>query len=117
VDYLINQPSPFGSKYYNQKGWAGLHRHLRRKELVDYLMHYVYCLQSRSHDYFYIGCTDSLDGRIAEHNEGKTQSTKHYAPFRLVYYEADLSEKDAINREHMLQHHGSVKGHLKNRLK
>ena len=81
-------------------------------------MYYVYILQSkRKNDYIYVGNTNDLKRRVKEHNNGNNHSTKHYAPFRLVYYEAYLDQKDAFNREYKLKHHGSVIGHLNKRLK
>lgn len=55
--------------------------------------------------------------RFAQHNNKKVLSTKHYAPFKLIYYEAYASRKDALERESKLKHHGSVIGHLKKRIK
>jgi predicted GIY-YIG superfamily endonuclease len=43
-------------------------------------------------------------------------STKFYAPLNLVYYEAYLDKRDALNREKALKHHGSIIGLLKKRL-
>jgi len=80
-------------------------------------MHYVYFIKSIKNNFFYIGSTDNLVERIKEHNKGKVLSTKHYAPFKLIYYEAYFSKKDALIRECLLKHHGSSKGHLKKRIK
>ena len=81
-------------------------------------MHYVYVLQSEKRSsYIYVGNTSDLKRRLKEHNNGSTHSTKCYAPFKLVYYEAYLDRKDALEREDKLKHHGSVIGHLKKRLK
>ncbi len=80
-------------------------------------MHYIYVLQSQKYDYIYIGNTKDLQRRFAEHNNGEVYATKRYLPFRLVYYEAYLHSADALIRECKLKHHGSVKGHLKRRLK
>ncbi len=81
-------------------------------------MHYIYLLQSKKiTDYIYIGNTDNLKRRLVEHNNGNNYSTKHYAPFRLTYYEAYSSRKDAFDREYKLKHYGSTLGHLKKRLR
>ena len=79
-------------------------------------MHYVYLIQSVQHDFIYVGQTDDLKRRFAEHNAKKNIATKYYAPFNLVYYEAYISKKDALIRENMLKHKGSSIGHLKRRL-
>jgi len=79
-------------------------------------MYYVYLLKSVKNDFFYIGRTADLKRRFIEHNTGMSMATKNYAPFKLVYYEAYSSQKDAIIRENKLKHHGSVIGHLKKRV-
>lgn len=65
---------------------------------------------------FYIGFTNDLRKRFTEHNEGKVFSTRDRGPLRLIYYEACLNEKNAIQREKYLK---SGIGHkwLKNRIK
>ena len=79
-------------------------------------MYYVYFLKSRKSDFFYVGSTHDLRERFREHNQRKNRSTKYYAPFKLIYYEAYLSKKDALLREEKLKHHGAVIGHLKKRV-
>ena len=64
----------------------------------------------------YIGSTDDLKRRFSEHNSGTQKATKVFAPFKLIYYEAYVSKKDALIREKALKHHGSVIGHLKKRV-
>ena len=66
--------------------------------------------------FLYTGVTGDLRKRFQEHNEKMGKSTKLYAPYKLIYYEAYLSQKDAFQREKMLKHHGSVIGHLKRRI-
>jgi len=80
-------------------------------------MHYVYALLSKSKNFLYIGSTGDLRKRLVEHNRGKDKSTKPYAPYTLVYYEAYYDKQDATKREQMLKHHGSVIGHLKRRVR
>lgn len=60
---------------------------------------YVYVIQSTSKEYLYVGCTRDLQRRLKEHNNKEELSTKHYAPFTLVHYEAYLNTKDAHRRE------------------
>jgi len=79
-------------------------------------MYYVYVLKSEKKGFIYVGSTNDLKRRLFEHNNGNVRSTKFYMPLRLVYYEAYLEEKDALEREYRLKHHGSVIGHLKKRL-
>src|SRR4051794_11329705 len=68
----------------------------------NYLMSffYVYILQSITKPSFiYVGFTNNLKRRFKEHNNEEELSTKHYAPFELIHYEAYRSEKDAKRRE------------------
>ncbi len=78
-------------------------------------MYYVYLIESINLDFLYVGSTPDLRRRFLQHNK-EVLSTKHYAPFKLIYYEAYAHRKDALVREHKLKHHGSVIGHLKKRL-
>jgi putative endonuclease len=79
-------------------------------------MYYVYLLKSNKDNFLYIGSTDNLKKRFVEHNQGKSQATKFYAPFKLVYYEAYADKYDAASREYKLKHHGSAVSHLKKRV-
>ena len=64
---------------------------------------YTYVLISLVDNKLYIGWTNDLKNRFAEHNNGKTGSTKVRRPFKLVYYEACLSKEKAIAREKTLK--------------
>jgi len=79
-------------------------------------MFYVYLLKSRKDDSLYIGYTDNLRRRFAEHNNLRNRSTKYRAPFTLVYYEAYISQSDAKNRERQLKHFANAYVQLKGRL-
>jgi len=78
-------------------------------------MHYVYLIQNE-HDATYYGSTNNLRQRMQEHNKGRVPSTRGHA-WRLVYYEAYLSEKDAREREQRLKYHGQALAHLKRRIR
>jgi len=67
------------------------------------IMFYNYVLQSIKNKNLYIGYTKDLRKRLKEHNQGLNRSTKPYRPWRLIYYEACLDEKDAKRREHYLK--------------
>ena len=72
-------------------------------------MYYVYVLQSlKNKDWFYKGSTVDLQKRFLEHNNGESPSSSPYRPFRLVYYEAYLSESIARKREATLKKGGST---------
>ncbi len=61
--------------------------------------YYVYVLQSLKTDWIYVGSTSDLRKRFKSHNDGENLSTKGYLPFKLIFYEAYLSKKDALRRE------------------
>ena len=62
-------------------------------------MHYVYVLRSLKDGRFYVGYTENLEKRIAEHNDGKSASTKNRIPLELVYREICKNKVDALRRE------------------
>lgn len=64
-------------------------------------MFYVYVLKSGSHSY--IGYTEDLKRRLKEHNAGQNKSTKAYVPWELIFYEAYISQEDALRREGYLK--------------
>lgn len=69
--------------------------------------YYVYILLSLKDNKFYTGYSKNLKVRFDEHCSGRVDSTKDRRPLKLIYYEACLSEKDAIKREKYLKsYHG-----------
>ncbi|HLA26193.1 MAG TPA: GIY-YIG nuclease family protein, partial [Patescibacteria group bacterium] len=52
-------------------------------------------LQSKKNGEIYTGSTNDLRKRVSEHNNEKSKSTKRYAPWELIYYEAYKAEDDA----------------------
>lgn len=78
-------------------------------------MYYVYVIQNEKSELYY-GCTNDLRKRFLEHNNSKSFSTKNHH-WKLIYYEAYLSEKDAYNREKQLKRYGQALGQLKRRIK
>ncbi len=77
---------------------------------------YVYILESQKDNGWYTGYTSDLKKRLSEHQNGYTHSTKYRRPWKLIYYEACLSDADAIAREKYLKS-GMGKRYLRNRLK
>lgn len=61
--------------------------------------YYVYVLQNSTKNFIYIGYSEDLKQRLTAHNNGKNKSTKPYAPFELIHYEAYRNMKDAKRRE------------------
>lgn len=60
---------------------------------------YTYVLRSKKDDELYVGSTDNLKRRKAEHDRGDVESTKNRRPLILIYYEATLLKKRAEDRE------------------
>jgi len=80
-------------------------------------MNYFYVLQSlKNTEWFYKGSTTDLIRRVAQHNKGEVNSTKHYLPLKLVYYEAYVSEQAARERESLVKNNGNVWVPLRKRI-
>jgi putative endonuclease len=62
-------------------------------------MWYVYILRSIIDKNLYIGSTDNIRRRLAEHNSGKVDSTKSRLPFSLEAYIAVKDKARAIELE------------------
>jgi putative endonuclease len=60
---------------------------------------YVYILKSESSSRYYIGHTENLAKRIAEHNNGRVRSAKGRGPWLCIYSETLASKPEAANRE------------------
>lgn len=78
-------------------------------------MQYVYLLKNENCEFYY-GCTSDLKKRILEHNQGEVFSTQGHH-WKIMYYEAYSSERDAFLREKQLKRYGRSLSHLKRRLK
>ena len=63
------------------------------------MFYYVYILKSLKNNSFYIGYTTDLKRRFEQHNNGESQATKSFRPYKLIFYEAFLNKTDAKNRE------------------
>ena len=67
-------------------------------------MFYVYILQSKLDNSFYIGQTKNLDSRMSKHNFGRTKSyTIRKRPWILVYTEKCQTRMEARKRESYLK--------------
>ena len=65
---------------------------------------YVYFLSNKNRTVLYIGVTNDLERRIAEHRSGNgTGFAKKYNAFELIYYEIHNDIKHAIAREKKLK--------------
>jgi putative endonuclease len=61
--------------------------------------YFVYILKSEKDNKRYIGSTNNLQRRIAEHNRGIVRSTKFRRPLQLIYIEKLSSRHEAEERE------------------
>ena len=76
-------------------------------------MFYVYLIQSVDDARRqYIGFTKDLRRRLKEHNSEASKGYTRGARWRLVYYEAYLSEADARRREKRLKADGRARRQL-----
>ena len=63
-------------------------------------MYFVYVLISLKNKRLYKGFTEDLKQRLDEHNKGiGGRFTKNNRPYKLMFYEAFLSKKDAEKQE------------------
>jgi len=66
---------------------------------------YVYILTNRPNGTLYVGVTNDLVRRVAEHREGAVKGfTKTYGLSRLVYFEVYDDIRTAIQREKNMKH-------------
>ena len=77
---------------------------------------YVYILQSEAHpDRFYVGQTQDLRARLAQHNAGRIHHTTKWKPWRLKSSVALSDRPRAIALEHYLKS-ASGRAFMKKRL-
>ncbi len=66
-------------------------------------MFYVYTIKSDCDHSYYVGSTNDLRRRLIEHNTGQSRYTRNFMPWKLIYYEAYQTRRQAYNREMMLK--------------
>jgi putative endonuclease len=66
-------------------------------------MYYVYFLQSLKNGHYYIGSSSNPFDRLAEHNSGKTKSTKLLRPWKLVFHQKYSTPEEARRIEKKLK--------------
>lgn len=62
-------------------------------------MYFTYILKSQLIPKTYVGYTTNIKKRLEEHNQGKSNFSQRYKPWRLIYLEEFNSKKEAIRRE------------------
>jgi len=83
--------------------WKGGFRPRRTSLGLGEAMFYVYILKSEKNGKLYKGFTSDLRRRIKEHNAKGPAFTKNNGPWKLIYYEAFVSERDARREEKFLK--------------
>ena len=66
-------------------------------------MWFVYILKSESSNKSYVGFTDNLERRLKEHNLGRSDYTKRYKPWKIIYTENFEIYNEALKREKYLK--------------
>ena len=79
-------------------------------------MFYVYVLVDKDTGDHYIGFSDDLKRRVAEHQSQRGAKYTKTGDWHLVYYEAFASKTDALVREKKLKQNGNSRRHLLNRI-
>jgi len=62
-------------------------------------MYYTYILKSENFKKYYTGKTDDVDKRLREHNTGRSNYSRRYMPWKVVYAECFSTEVEAVRRE------------------
>ncbi|PIQ75893.1 excinuclease ABC subunit C [Candidatus Peregrinibacteria bacterium CG10_big_fil_rev_8_21_14_0_10_49_24] len=68
-------------------------------------MYFVYSLESADCQHWYVGLTDDVHRRLAEHNAGKSMYTNKHRPWKISSYTAFHDRKRAQEFERYLKSH------------
>jgi putative endonuclease len=71
--------------------------------------YYVYILKSETTGRSYIGHSQNLQKRVAEHNNSKSKSTRGKGPWRLVHHEEYATRPEAVRQE---MYYKTIEGRL-----
>ena len=66
-------------------------------------MFYLYILQSKKSNKFYIGISSNTERRIQEHNSSQVRSTKTGKPWIKIHEESFDNRSEATKRERYLK--------------
>ena len=66
-------------------------------------MFWVYVLVSDRTGRTYVGSTQDVTARFAQHNSGQSKSTRHGVPWRLVYQQSFATRAEAVRHERYLK--------------
>ncbi len=77
----------------------------------------IYVIQHSTTKQIYIGKTNNLNRRLAEHNQNRQSAAIHKnGSWTIVYAEVYRTKQDADHREMRLKHHGRAKQELLKRI-
>ncbi len=62
-------------------------------------IYYLYIIQSKKDNSFYIGITGNIEKRLEFHNKGLQRYTRNKTPWKLVYYKIFKNKTEALKRE------------------
>ena len=66
------------------------------------MWHYVYILKNK-YGKHYVGLTDDVNRRVAEHNRGKISTAAKYAPWKLCNFSGFSDREKAADYEKYLK--------------
>ena len=78
-------------------------------------MYFVYNIESADQEHWYVGLTEDIEQRLAEHNSGKSPHTKKFGPWKLKSFTAFIDRSRAEAFERYLKSHSGrafTKKHL-----
>ena len=79
------------------------------------MSYYVYMLKSKGNKpVTYVGYTNNLRRRIAQHNSGKGAKFTRGRTWRLIYKENFKSKSKAISREYYIKNNRTLRVEIKN---
>jgi len=63
------------------------------------MKYFLYILKSLEHEKTYVGITNDLERRLNEHNNGKSNYTRKFKPWKIFYKEELNDRKTAREKE------------------
>jgi putative endonuclease len=72
--------------------------------------YWVYALRSDRLPRFYIGLAEDVDARLRQHNQGRSQWTARYRPWRCVFRRAFPNLTEARQFENLLKRQKGGRG-------
>ncbi|XOV92786.1 MAG: GIY-YIG nuclease family protein [Bacteroidota bacterium] len=66
-------------------------------------MYYVYIIESESDTRWYIGYSENLETRIADHNNNRSKYTRNKGPWKLIFKMSFVQKTEALKFERKLK--------------